>query len=215
MCYGQVKKTALPVQQQPQTTKLDDYLVFDNNDIVNPMNDLVNDWFNGQFPQEQQNFIIEQKQPLKAEEPLLDQLFSATTPTDTATPPSIIESSSTASTSIPLIEKYQPILPSTQIFSHPSIFDVNAAEKALLKRQKNTEAARQSRKRKVELMKTMEQKVSELEERNRELEKRNAVLSTENGSSVKRIEALERQVDELHGVLMAFSEQDNKRPKLE
>jgi hypothetical protein len=76
--------------------------------------------------------------------------------------------------------------------------------KADLKRLKNTESARQSRRRKNELLAGLEVKVAELENRNKDLERDNAILKTENASYFRRIEALERQVEELHRVLMAF-----------
>lgn len=83
--------------------------------------------------------------------------------------------------------------------------------KAEMKRMKNTEAARQSRRRKNELLSCLEEKVVELETRNKEVERDNAILKTENAGYFRRIEALERQVNELHHVLMAFGANIVKR----
>ena len=83
--------------------------------------------------------------------------------------------------------------------------------KAELKRMKNTEAARQSRRRKNDLLRGLESKVDEVESRNKELERDNAILKTENTGYFRRIEALEKQVDELHNVLLAFGASAAKR----
>ena len=82
--------------------------------------------------------------------------------------------------------------------------DTTGLSKAQIKRMKNTEAARQSRRRKTERLKTLESQVGDLEESNRNLERDNVVLRNENKNYQSRIQALEKQVEELHGVLLAF-----------
>ncbi len=82
--------------------------------------------------------------------------------------------------------------------------------KAQVKRMKNTEAARQSRRRKLEHLRTLESQIKDLEECNRTLERENAVVRTENNSYARRIESLERQVDELHNLLLAFGSRQQK-----
>jgi predicted RNase H-like nuclease (RuvC/YqgF family) len=87
------------------------------------------------------------------------------------------------------------------------------ATKAIIKRMKNTQAARESRKRKVEHMRQIETRVKDIEDHNKDLERENAVLKTENNGQSKRITALERQVEELHSVLMAFGCLKNQTEK--
>lgn len=83
--------------------------------------------------------------------------------------------------------------------------------KARLKRMRNTESARQSRRRKVEKLKTLETEVEELQLRNRQLERDNIILKAENGSYNRRIDSLEKQIAELHGVLSAFGVVNNNK----
>jgi predicted RNase H-like nuclease (RuvC/YqgF family) len=81
-------------------------------------------------------------------------------------------------------------------------------DETAMKRQKNTDAARRSRLRKVQKMSTLEDRVSELEKSNANLTTRVAVLDSEKNnlekkevSYEKRIQQLEEQLAEAHRAL--------------
>ncbi|KAI8885254.1 hypothetical protein K501DRAFT_246413 [Backusella circina FSU 941] len=81
-------------------------------------------------------------------------------------------------------------------------------DEAAMKRQKNTDAARRSRLRKVQKLSTLEDRVSELEKSNANLTTRVAVLDSEKNnlekkevSYEKRIQQLEEQLAEAHRAL--------------
>ncbi|CEI97528.1 hypothetical protein RMCBS344292_19368 [Rhizopus microsporus] len=81
-------------------------------------------------------------------------------------------------------------------------------DEAAIKRQKNTDAARRSRLRKVQKMETLEKKVAELEKINASLLMRVAVLDSEKtnlkakeSSYENRIKVLEGQLAEAHKAL--------------
>lgn len=86
--------------------------------------------------------------------------------------------------------------------------DLDSADDAAVKRQKNTDAARRSRLRKVQKMETLETRVSELEKINAGLLMRVAVLDSEKtnlkakeSSYEDRIKVLEGQLAEAHKAL--------------
>lgn len=86
--------------------------------------------------------------------------------------------------------------------------DEEPKDEAAVKRQKNTDAARRSRLRKVQKMETLEMRVSELEKINAGLLMRVAVLDSEKtnlkakeSSYESRIKVLEDQLSEAHKVL--------------
>ncbi|KAI9365055.1 hypothetical protein BD770DRAFT_377666 [Pilaira anomala] len=88
------------------------------------------------------------------------------------------------------------------------IDDEEPKDEAAVKRQKNTDAARRSRLRKVQKMETLEMRVSELEKINAGLLMRVAVLDSEKtnlkakeSSYESRIKVLEDQLSEAHKVL--------------
>lgn len=81
-------------------------------------------------------------------------------------------------------------------------------DEAALKRQKNTDAARRSRQRKVQKMESLESRVAELEKNNANLQMRVAVLDSEKtnlkakeSSYESRIKVLEEQLAEAHKAL--------------
>ncbi|KAL1925767.1 uncharacterized protein VTP21DRAFT_650 [Calcarisporiella thermophila] len=83
-------------------------------------------------------------------------------------------------------------------------------EELALKRQKNTDAARRSRMRKLHRMETLEKRVAELEAENARLQVKTAVLESEKTSSelrdkehMQRIKKLEEQLSEAHRALTA------------
>ncbi|CEP18093.1 hypothetical protein [Parasitella parasitica] len=90
--------------------------------------------------------------------------------------------------------------------------NVDPADDAAVKRQKNTDAARRSRLRKVQKMETLETRVSELEKINAGLLMRVAVLDSEKtnlkakeSSYEDRIKVLEAQLAEAHKALSSRS----------
>jgi recombination DNA repair RAD52 pathway protein len=83
--------------------------------------------------------------------------------------------------------------------------------KADIRRMRNTEAARQSRRRKTEQLRSMELKMAEMEESNKTLEHANTVLKTQNEGYADRIKLLEKQMEEMMGVLLAFGANNIKR----
>jgi hypothetical protein len=85
-----------------------------------------------------------------------------------------------------------------------------AVTKADIKRMRNTEAARLSRRRKNDKLHQLQAQVSDLSETNRELERQNMLLKSENQSAQMRVNALEKQVEELHNVLLAFGRNNPK-----
>ena len=100
--------------------------------------------------------------------------------------------------------------------------NTTALSKDDMKRIKNTEAARLSRKRKTDKMQHLEEQVTNLSTRNNELEKHNFVLRNENAGCICRIKALEKQISELHGVIVSLgtrtvdcSNRDGEKCKLQ
>ena len=88
------------------------------------------------------------------------------------------------------------------------VLEEDPADDAAVKRQKNTDAARRSRLRKVQKMETLETRVSELEKDNASLLMRVAVLDSEKSnlkekeaSYEARIKVLENQLAEAHKAL--------------
>ncbi|KAI7897768.1 uncharacterized protein BX663DRAFT_527139 [Cokeromyces recurvatus] len=87
---------------------------------------------------------------------------------------------------------------------------INETDEAALKRQKNTDAARRSRLKKLIKMENLEKQVSELEGDNARLTTRVAVLESEKGALIEkdktleeRIRTLEAQLAEAHRALTA------------
>ena len=96
---------------------------------------------------------------------------------------------------------------------HHDDVDISQISKDELKRLKNTEAARQSRKRKFEHTKTLEMQRDHLDARNRQLERDNAVLLSQADGYVQRISSLEKQISDLHAVLAAFGMKLTQQPQ--
>lgn len=129
---------------------------------------------------------------------------ASSTPTSSSIQPSATTTPTTASTSTTVGQKRSSI-DDEESSSSPT-------DEAALKRQKNTDAARRSRLKKVMKMEAMEKRVHELERMNAQLLLRVAVLDSEKmhlqtkeASHEARVKSLETQLADAHKALSARS----------
>lgn len=104
--------------------------------------------------------------------------------------------------------------PTQEVATFDPIPRITEDDLKAIKRQKNTESARRSRKRKQETLQSLESKISELQQSNSSLSLKVAVLESERKIWIKRedefesrVQMLQNQLNQAHQMLLMRSKQ--------